>query len=145
MGLGIEGWSVDRCIQHFSDLCVDAFSPREMHGVPFLEKVAAWNHKFSRYKTRPLEKILKDSFMEQPLFGGPRDRSRSMVKVAVTATRDTGEKAVLLTNYNRSFEKDNKCGFRAATLPLGTDENFAAHYEFERAEQPERELNVWEA
>ena len=102
---------MNKCIEQFLLLCDNAFTPREMHGIWGLEQLAAMNHEYSRYKTRPLEKVLKDSFSEQALFGGTRDRSRSMAKVAVTATRETGQKAVLLANYNRPHENDDQSRF----------------------------------
>ncbi|MCJ1354083.1 MAG: hypothetical protein MMC33_004070 [Icmadophila ericetorum] len=128
LAFGVEGWPVNKCIEQFLLLCDNAFTPREMHGIWGLEQLAAMNHEYSRYKTRPLEKVLKESFSEQALFGGTRDRSRSMAKVAVTATRETGQKAVLLANYNRPHENDDQ-----------------THYEFERGEKPENELRIWEA
>lgn len=69
------------------------------------------NHSYTKYKTKPLEKVLKETFSvsEQPLFGGQHTHSRSSVRTAVTSTKETGEKAVLLTNYNRSREEDDQC------------------------------------
>lgn len=45
---------------------------------------------------------------DQPLFGGRQDHCHSPVKVAVTSTSETGENALLLTNYNRSHKKDDQ-------------------------------------
>ncbi|KAK0515924.1 hypothetical protein JMJ35_001958 [Cladonia borealis] len=128
LGIGVEKWSIDECILHFEKLCVTAFTARELHNTPILGTLATINHGCSKYRTKPLEKVLKETFSvsEQPLFGGKQDYSYSSVKTAVTSTKETGEKAVLLTNYNRSHRKD-------------------AEYWFERAEQPKNELNVWEA
>ena len=100
-------------------LCDTAFTPREFHGLWALEKISAMNHSYSKYKTKPLETILKETFSisEQPLFGGQQNLNHSPVKVAVTSTKETGEQALLLTNYNRSHKKDfhGKCRFMIAT------------------------------
>ena len=118
LGLGVEGWSVDDCIRHFEKLCETAFTPRELHNIPVLGKLAMMNHSYSKYKTKPLEKVLKDTFSvsEQPLFGGQHTHSHSSVRTAVTSTKETGEKAVLLANYNRSHEKDDQCMYPVGIL-----------------------------
>ena len=109
MGLGVEGWSVDECIHQFANLCDTAFTPRELQGVPLLRQLTVINHKYSKYKTRPLEGVLQSSFSvsDEPLFGG--QHSQSGVKVAVTATTDTASQAVVMTNYNRPQLKDDQC------------------------------------
>ena len=68
------------------------------------------NHSYTKYKTKPLERVLKETFSvwEQPLFGGQHTHSHSSVRTAVTSTKETGEKAVLLTNYNRSHQNDDQ-------------------------------------
>ena len=110
LGLGVEGWSIDECIDHFEKLCHTAFTAREFHGVWGLEQLSAFNHKYSKFKTKPLETLLKDAFSvsEQPLFGGKQNNFHSPVKVAVTSTTETGEQALLLTNYNRSHKNDHR-------------------------------------
>ncbi len=82
-----------------------------MHNIPVLGKLAMINHSYTKYKTKPLEKVLKETFSvsEQPLFGGQHTHSHSSVRTAVTSTKETGEKAVLLANYNRSHENDDQC------------------------------------
>ena len=66
---------------------------------------------YARYKTKSLEKVLQESFSvsEQPLFGGQYNHWQSSVRTAVTATSETGDKAVLLSNYNRSHVIDDQC------------------------------------
>ena len=78
------------------------------------------NHSYTKYKTKPLERVLKETFSvsEQPLFGGQHNRSHSSVRTAVTSTKETGEKAVLLTNYNRSHVRDDQCRFPMVILLL---------------------------
>lgn len=58
----------------------------------------------SKYQTKPIESALLDTFGEEAIFAGvPDDRtSKSARKVAVTAATETGDKAVIFTNYNRA-------------------------------------------
>lgn len=67
-------------------------------------------HKFSKYKTKPLEEALKTTFSvsEQPLFGGQHSQYHSSVKVAVTSATEIGEKALLLATYNRPQKIDDE-------------------------------------
>lgn len=80
-------------------------------------------HKYSKYKTKPLEEALKATFSvsDQPLFGGKQDHCHSSVKVAVTSTTTTDVKAILLTNYNRSHKKDHQGKFLYITLQFNTE------------------------
>lgn len=66
-------------------------------------------HGYSKYKTKPLEDVLKKSFpsANEPLFGGKH--SQLSVRVAVTSTKETGSQAVIMTNYNRSLQNINHC------------------------------------
>ncbi|KAL8968226.1 MAG: hypothetical protein Q9183_002563 [Haloplaca sp. 2 TL-2023] len=130
IGLGIEGWSTQTCIEHFERLCDTAFTPRELHKIPVLNKLEVINNDYARYKAKPLEQVLQDTFTvsNQPLFGGQHNQSQSSVRTGVIATSAGGERAVVLSNYNRSHEKDA-----------------LSEYWFERADIPEKELNVWEA
>lgn len=122
LGLGVEGWSIDECINHFEKLCTKAFTPREFHGIPGLEQLSAINHNYSKYKSKPFEEVLKATFSasDQPLFGGEQDHSHSSVKVAVTSTTETDVKALLLTNYNRSHEKDHHGKFLYIKIQFNT-------------------------
>ena len=131
-------------MRHFEKLCDTAFTPRELHNIPVLGKLAMINHS-SKYKTKPLEKVLKETFSvsEQPLFGGQHTHSHSWLRTAVTSTKETGERAVLLANYNRSHEKDDQCRHLLGTLEFFA-KNIIAEYWFERAELPKNELHVWE-
>lgn len=123
LGLGVEGWSVDKCIDHFEKLCATAFTPREFHGIWGFEQLSAINHKYSKYKTKPFEDVLKATFSiaDQPLFGGSQDHCHSPVKVAVTSTTETGENALLLTNYNRSHERDDQGRYVLVKIQFNTD------------------------
>lgn len=100
---------MDECIGHFEKLCNFAFTAR-FNNIWGLKHLSAINLKCSTYKTKPLERILQGVFSlsDQPLFGGRQNHHRLSVKVAVTATSETGEQAVLLTNYNRSHKKDHQ-------------------------------------
>lgn len=67
-------------------------------------------HKFSKYKTKPLEEVLKATFSvsDQPLFGGQHSHYHSSIKVAVTSATEIGENALLLANYNRLHKIDDQ-------------------------------------
>ena len=82
---------------------------------------------------------------EQPLFGGQQNHYHSTVKVAVTSTTETGEQALLLTNYNRSHTKDYQGKCLIIIVGCECSDHAVADYLFERAEKPEDELSVWEA
>lgn len=98
LGLGVENWRVETCIKHFRRLSDKAFTSR-LPGMRF-------GHK---YRTRPFEQALQEIFKDEFLFGGDHDESSSyFTRVAVTATTDTGEKPVILTNYNREMETQRK-------------------------------------
>ena len=118
LGLGVEGWSVWECIEQFEKLCDTAFTPRELHGVPGLELLAAMHHSYSRYKSKPFESILKDSFSKQSLFGGQQAHLQPPVKVAVTSTIATGQKAILLANYSRRQFSDSQGKIPSLCLEL---------------------------
>lgn len=107
LGLGVEGWSVDECIGHFENLCNLAFTAREFKDIWGLNRLSAINLKYSKYKTKPFELILQGVLCDQPLFGGRQNHHRPSMRVALTATSETGEQAILLTNYNRSHKKDH--------------------------------------
>ena len=108
LGLGVEKWSVRQCITKFTELCQQAFSPREFHGIPLLQQLASINHENSLYRTDPFVKALKDSFEDGCLFGGPHNPESYSTKVAVTSTRDTGRQPVIFTNYNRPPHVSNE-------------------------------------
>ncbi|KAI1374424.1 hypothetical protein F4677DRAFT_447419 [Hypoxylon crocopeplum] len=123
---GVNNWSVDECIKHFKEMCGQAFTPREMIGIPLLEKLALLNHG-SMYKTKPFEALLEKTFSSRPLFGGASDLSEMLTKVAITTTSAIAQHAVVLANYNRpdSTEYD---------LP----------YRFNRSNGLAREFKIWE-
>ena len=95
MGLGVHNWSINTCIDQFHHLSDKAFTPR-LPGMRFGR----------RYRTRPFEKALQEAFGDADLlFGGAYgDPASYFVRVAITATTDTGDKPVIFTNYNRELE-----------------------------------------
>lgn len=70
--------------------------------------MSAWNHGFSKFKTKTFEEALKTSFSDQPLFGGQHSHYHSPIKVTVTSATEIGGSALVLTNYNRSQKIDNE-------------------------------------
>lgn len=116
----MNGWDTDLCIQHFRELCHEAFTPREFKGAPVLEQLAVLNHG-SMYKTRPFEDLLKERFeKDRLLFGGANDRWEMLTKVAVTSTVSVDQHAVLISNYNRpeSSEFGSCSAIRSSVPPL---------------------------
>ncbi|KAI1770384.1 hypothetical protein F4818DRAFT_450454 [Hypoxylon cercidicola] len=127
LGLGVKGWSVEKTIEEFNIICKEAFTPREMTGVPLLEHLTNLYHG-SLYKTQPLEKALKSSFSDQNLFGSIQSQNEMPIRVAVTSTTALEHKLVVFANYNRPDHINQ-------SLP----------YEFVRPDEPAKEIKVWEA
>ncbi|EON62430.1 hypothetical protein W97_01652 [Coniosporium apollinis CBS 100218] len=127
LGLGVQGWSVDSCIDKFKSLCGRAFSPRDFRGIPGFRKLAFVHH-HAMYKTRPFVGALCEAFGEARLFGGLQDSNSYQTKVAVTSATGTGQQAVVISNYNRPRNSDDQQGYR-----------------YERPDKPDLELKVWEA
>jgi hypothetical protein len=103
--LSVKNWSVEECIKRFKELSSDAFSPRELTGVPMLENLAVFYHG-SIYKTRPFERGLKMMFQDQPLFGGANFQRETPTKVAVLGTTSLDQRSVVFANYNRQDQTD---------------------------------------
>jgi hypothetical protein len=61
----------------------------------------------SVYRTRPMEKLLNDTFGEdQFLFGGHTEWDEMATKVAVISTTSVDQHPVVISNYNRSDRPD---------------------------------------
>lgn len=144
LGIGVEGWSIDNCIQEFKALCAQAFTPRRGHGTWGLAHMIQAHHG-SIYRTQPLQEALRQVFPEKPLFGGPRFQANQTSKVAVVTTSEAGLQPIVLSDYNRI------CGHEEKSLPSFqfcraiTAYHLAESYLFQRPEKPEPELKVWEA
>jgi len=148
--------TVDVCIKQFKDLCKEAFKPREMIGIPLLEKFAILNHG-SMYKTAPFEAVLKERLGMDPLFGGNTNKNEMVTKVAVTSTTTVDQHAVVLTNYNRPDPTDYgeylptylPWPLPAARLVYNKLIYFILPpdlpYTFERSDGPATEFKIWEA
>jgi hypothetical protein len=100
LGLGVKNWSVESCMKQFEELVFQAFTPQEFNGVLVLEQLTTFNHK-GKYKTKPFKAALQKCFNEDQLFGGFCGEARYQRKVAVVSVSETGQQAVILTNYNR--------------------------------------------
>ena len=121
----MKEWSVHDCIRRFRELCDSAFTRREFSGIPMLEQLSTLHHQ-AKYKSKPLEKGLVESFGDESLFGGTFHGQRTPIKVAVTATTEAGQGPLILTNYNRpQLERTS--------------------YKFERPERIAAEFKIWEA
>jgi len=92
-------WRVDDCVNHFLTLADKAFTKRSIgiQNIPLLGRIGR------KYKTRPFEETLKETFGEKYLFGGrlSEDASQYNTKVALTSTTGTGTTPLVLSNYNR--------------------------------------------
>jgi hypothetical protein len=100
LGLGVQRWRVQECINKFVRLVDKAFTPR-LNGF-----FGAFG---TKYRTKPIEDALQEAFGRELLFGGSHDDASSyFVKVAATAATETGDQAVLLTNYNRQEDQQGK-------------------------------------
>ena len=117
LGLGIKDWSVDHTIEIFPKLIDKAFTPK-LSGLKFGKR---------KYRTRPLEEILVEHLKDEPLFGGFHEATaRPSPRVAVTAATETGDQAVIFTNYNRADV--DQVGYRLI-----------------RPDDPKKEIKIWEA
>lgn len=84
----------------FRRLVDKAFTQRFIGGVTFGT---------TKYRTQPFEDALSECFKDEALFGGvPDTHVGSARKVAVTAATETGEQAVIFTNYNRADDEQSK-------------------------------------
>ncbi|KAI1737988.1 hypothetical protein F4680DRAFT_426738 [Xylaria scruposa] len=126
LGIGTRGWSVDEAISKFKILTKEAFKPRDLSRIPFLEDFTSVFHG-SLYKTQTLENGLKREFSDEFLFGG-NNSLQQMPKVAVTSSSLFGKQAVILANYNRSQDVKNSLG-----------------YQFLRPDTTSKEMRTWEA
>ncbi|KAI0024341.1 hypothetical protein F4780DRAFT_775738 [Xylariomycetidae sp. FL0641] len=81
----------------------------------------------SLYKSRPLERALKDEFSSQSLFGSASPPSGPNVKIAVSAAPALQQQPVVFASYNRP-DRPEKC-----------------IYQFTRADTPSEKIKIWEA
>lgn len=125
LGLGAKEWSVSECKDQFIELVGKAFTKRTGQDYPGIKQWNMFRHQ-SRYRTEPIEIALKGAFgEEQQLFGGLHKLTTYGNKVAATATTSTGDKAIILANYNRRDSDLN-------------------NYVFDRQDEPANELFIWE-
>ena len=114
------------CKEKFDDLVLKAFTKRAGNDFPGIKHWNLFRHQ-SQYRSTPLEMALKTAFgIDEQLFGGTQQHTRFGNKVAVTATTPTGDRAIIMSNYNR----------------CNTDLN---NYLFDRQDIPDDELFIWEA
>jgi hypothetical protein len=102
LGIGVKNWSIESSISLFMKLVDRAFTTKFMGGIKLKRK----------YRTEPLEQLLQENFKDEPIFGGTEEYSVSHGsygrKVAVTASTETAEQAVIFTNYNRPDDEQSK-------------------------------------
>lgn len=156
LGLGEKGWTVSQCIRKFKMLAKDAFKKHTTFGWQYLDSlIHSWKH--GKYKTRPLEELLREEYGEDKLFGGLSRETRatshqtiSQCKVAVTTTTTDG-RPCLLANYNRQ-DIDVSLPPSTPHLPRGDSMTILApvnparrRYDFLRPEDPAHEMLTWQA
>lgn len=84
-----------------------------------------------------------EAYSDNRMFGGPRFDNRRQSKVAVTATSAAGLQAIVISNYNR-IGGDQRCTFDVQGS--GSVELMdIVPYHFQRPDNPETELKIWEA
>jgi patatin-like phospholipase/acyl hydrolase len=132
LAFGVKEWSIKKCIDKFRRLCRVAFTRKIMHTIPIFKWIIALKLA-SKYRTKPLRSTLRSNFGEQPLFGnsGKSRASYHSARIAVTATNESGTKAIILANYSRNNDEHT--------------EQRPGEYEFLRPDRPEQELKVWQA
>ncbi|KAK6510150.1 hypothetical protein TWF481_004863 [Arthrobotrys musiformis] len=135
LGLGAKGWSVSECRKRFEELYKTVFTIRRGAGNFVLGSLIAFHHD-SRYRTRPLEHALRESYDEEmPLLGGAGFGTPSKRKVAVVTTLEG--QPTLLANYNRTVN--------GAFDTKSKETACSALYQFQRAVNQDKELKIWEA
>lgn len=89
----------------FKALCKRAFSERELADT-ILKKLVTLHHG-SKWKTTPLHEVLHESFGDNLLFGGVSNNAKYATKVAVVSTSGTGNRSLIMANYNRQQISDS--------------------------------------
>jgi len=123
--------SVNKCIQTFEDLVGAAFKLRRFQNYGGLREIQLF-FRNSAYESTSFENALKQTFTpDKVLFGSEEPPLPGRLKVAVTATSSSGEKAYLLSNYNTNHH--------SASHRNGLE------YIRYRSRLPAHEVKVWEA
>jgi hypothetical protein len=141
---------VTECINFFSDFSEQAFQKRTGADLPVMKTlVEATYH--SKYETRGIDRVLKEKFGDESIFGGKREPGGTeMLRAGVTTISSSGH-PYLVANYNRPLTEDCKSfDYRThlvtALLYLGlTVIIVKIKYNFLRAENSHQELKTWEA
>jgi hypothetical protein len=106
LGLGINRWSIGKCLAEFKSLAVKVFQAKPLAKTSFI----GWFMRLfyeSIYDSDIVEAALKTCFSSTPLFGISRDdmstlNSNYCSRVAITTTIDTDCR--VFTNYHSSFQ-----------------------------------------
>ncbi len=144
LGIGVAGWSIERAIDEFKSLCRPAFTPRKGHNIWGIARMIQASNG-SIYSTQHLQQALQQAFSSDPLFGGQR-LEETLSKVALTTTSAAGLQPIVLSNYNRAVDHEEKSMFSCSVLPCLLPLIFEiGSYIFQRPEKPEPEVKIWEA
>lgn len=139
--------SVTECINFFSDFSEQAFQKRTGADLPVMKTlVEATYH--SKYETRGIDRVLKEKFGDESIFGGKREPGGpEMLRAGVTTISSSGH-PYLVANYNRPLTEDCKSfdyRTRLVTVLGLTVVIVKIKYNFLRAENSHQELKTWEA
>ena len=88
---------MQQCIAMFHRFAKEAFNSRIGSKLPWIKYIVETHH-HSRYRSRGLNQVLKQTFGDSIMFGEPRPITQT--KVAITMAR-AGKRPLVLTNYNR--------------------------------------------
>lgn len=113
LGLGAKQWSVDKCITEFSQVCDKAFIAWKTSDVTGLRSLTMLSKK-SKYRTKPLLKVLKQAFGNDKLFSQVAETNVMQdLKVCVTTTSGDGTTGIAMGNYFRQSQDDHWYQFQA--------------------------------
>lgn len=111
LGLFIQRWSIEECVQRFNSLTRDFFSARRPKSM--LRSLHRYYKGFMSngiYDTEKLERCLQENFGEASLLFTFPTFGVSRVKAAVVATTTEDTTAMVLSNYNGAQPCASKSG-----------------------------------
>jgi hypothetical protein len=111
LGLFLNGWSVEECLEKFVTLARRAFRPRNL-SLPFLQKAQRFLISYfadSRYSATGLEDALKDAFGTGTMLDWSRSHDFG-AKVAVTATTVESSSPCIFPSYSGMGTRSAECG-----------------------------------
>ena len=138
LGLAMTKFNATRMKEKFLELATNTFKYRREGYFGILDPLKVTSKALmllriydSVYRTGPLKEGLRRLFGDVNLYSSARaQQHQRSTRVAVTSTKDTAANRCLITNYNRP-------GYNRSGFSGGED--------FEREDDDEKEMKVWEA